>query len=106
MSPERRQELPSCQRPPRARGTQFGADAMPPFPRPPSLTGSSLSDRVELLDLAPTAGAVVGNDLREDAGHRTIVDRVALPQLDGACGFVVVALVDDAIGVGDDPPVV
>ena len=56
------------------------------------------------LDLAPAAGAVVGDYLPEHRCEGGFVDRLALANGDHARRLVVVARGDDALGVGDDPP--
>src|SRR4051794_9657181 len=59
-----------------------------------------------LLQLAPTARAVIGDDLLEQRAQRLGIDLLALVVGDRSCRFVVVAGGDDALGVGDDAAVV
>src|SRR5215218_4031670 len=58
--------------------------------------------RAALLECPPSASAVVGDDLREDGGERSGVDRPVLVGGDGARRLVVVAAGDDVLGVVDD----
>src|SRR6266700_2625211 len=58
------------------------------------------------LQLAPSAGAVVGDDLFEHGGQGGGVERFPLTKGDGSGGLVVVAGGDDAFGVGHDRAVV
>src|SRR3954452_23399207 len=67
---------------------------------------SRLTAPPALLQLAPAAGAVVGDDLAEHGLEGRRVDRLALPDRHGAGRLVVVAAGDDPLGVGDDPAVV
>ena len=58
------------------------------------------------FDLAPTAGAVVGDDLSEYLAEGTRVDGLVLAYRHHTAGLVVVAAGDDALGVGNDRSVV
>jgi hypothetical protein len=58
------------------------------------------------LQLAPAAGAIVGNDLFEHGGEGGGVDGFALADGHGAGGLVAVARSDDPVGIRDDGAVV
>src|SRR5215217_3258512 len=66
-------------------------------PSPPNNRDSAF-----LLQLAPPAGAVVGDDVAEHGGEGGGVDRLAFADGHGAGGLVVVAAGDDPLGVGRD----
>src|SRR5215207_2414690 len=59
-----------------------------------------------LLDLAPAARPVVGNDLPEHFAESTCVDLLVLTDRDGSGGLVVVAAGDDALRIRNDRAVV
>src|SRR5439155_11108304 len=52
--------------------------------------------------LAPATGAVIGDDGLEESHQGTLVDDIALTNLDRSRGEVVMPLVDDALRVGRD----
>ena len=59
-----------------------------------------------LLDLAPAARPVVGNDLPEHFAESMCVDFLVLTDRDGSGGLVVVAAGDDAFRIRNDRAVV
>src|SRR5207237_10414232 len=58
------------------------------------------------FQLAPAAGAVVGDDLLEHGGEGGRIERFALTHGDGAGSLIVVPGGDDALGIGHDRAVV
>jgi hypothetical protein len=57
-------------------------------------------------ELAPATRAIVGDDLPEHREEGALVERVVLAEPDRPGRVVVVAGGDDALGIGDDRPVV
>src|SRR5664280_2867078 len=85
---------------PQDRRSQVRVSIGPPIP-----TGW-LSASAFTLQLSPTAGAVVRNDLLEHCAESGSVDRFALAHGHGSGGRVLVAGGDDPLGIGDQSAVV
>ena len=58
------------------------------------------------LQLAPAAGAIVGNNLLEHGLERGFVELFTLPDAHCPGGFVVVAGGDNTFGIGDNGAIV